>query len=121
MATSINWEASLPQKYEQSGYSEGNITNTIVTSQMDGGPIKRRNRSTAGYMPITVSMYLNNTQVNTFKDFYINTIRFGALSFNFPDINGSPYEVFLDSRTLVPTSGTSWKLTMNLTAIVLGA
>jgi len=118
VATSINWNLTLPQNYEQKSYSEGASTN-FIESKVDAGPIKRRRRTTAEYIPISVTMFLTNAQVNTFKTFYKDTIKSGTLSFNFPDINGDPYEVYLNQKTLKATSGSHWELQMNLTAIVI--
>lgn len=116
----IDWPVGLPTAYQQSGYTEGDVDN-LITSTMMSGPIKRRPRTTLGYLPINVEMILSSTEKSTFEDFYNITIKYGALPFNFPDYTGtSTTEVFLDSKQITPMSGSGkhWKLAMALRTLV---
>lgn len=116
MAT-IDWPLTLPQVFQQSGYTEGDVDNVLVT-QMDAGPQKRRRKSTEAYMPISGTMLIDGNQKDIFDDFHKLTIASGALPFNFPTYDGGTTEAFMDSKRITPTSGTTWKLTMQLTVLV---
>lgn len=109
----VDWPVGLPQYFQQQGYSEGNPDNLIV-NQMDRGPSKRRQRSSAGYQPITGQMILTEAERQAFRDFYKNDIHYGATPFNMPLPGGDTADAFLNSQTIVPISGTSWRLTMAL-------
>ena len=117
MATE-NWPLTLPQAFQQNGYTEGEYNN-VVKSKMNTGPDKRRLRCSVSYLPVGGKMILSNAQKSTFYDFFKNNISYGAVPFNFPDPNNpsSIIEVYLDSKKISAKSGTSWDLTMTLKAL----
>ena len=113
-----DWPTTLPQVFQQNGYSEGNYDN-VIKSKTDTGPDKRRLKSSIGYLPIAGKMILSHTQKATFYTFLQDVIKYGALPFNFPDPNDneSLVEVYLDSKTISPMSGNSWSLALTLKAL----
>lgn len=109
----IDWPATLPQITLQQGYSEGNVDNLIVTG-MASGPEKRRPKGTEGYLPVTITMNLTYAQKVIFDDFYKNTITYGAEPFNLSTFGTNILDCYLNSKNILPLSGTKWKLTMNV-------
>ena len=79
---SIDWPSTLPQKFEQDGYSEDLADNTI-RSEVDVGPAKVRKRYTAGVDVVSGKMHLTADQVDTLKTFYRTDTEGGSLKFNF--------------------------------------
>lgn len=117
--TDVDWPATLPQYFQQSGYNEGNVDNVIET-KMTTGPSKARPKSTEALLPVSGNMLMTTTQKNTFDTFYKTDIAFGALPFNFPDPanNLSTVEARLKSRTFTPVSGNAWSLKLSLEFII---
>ena len=123
MSTAINWPSTLPQSFQQSSYSESPQSGLIRTN-MDSGPPKVRRRFTALVTTYKGSMILTNTQVATFKSFFTSTIKYGSLSFNFPDptnllstievllkANDPPYNLVPDGETL------DWMISFELESV----
>jgi len=75
------WPAGLPQLVAVDGYGEA-PPDTALRTGMDAGPAKVRRRSTAGIRPLSVQLDLDAAQVETLDDFYVETLRSGALSFD---------------------------------------
>ena len=120
MATTIDWESTLPKYVEQGTYSEANIDNILATD-MNEGPYKTRQRSTEAYQALSCSMIITSAQRETFYTFYKSTIGFGALSFNFPQPDDpllSTVEAKLSSFTCKPINGSQWRLTMSLVVLI---
>ena len=78
------WPATLPQKPQAQGFSEETPALTVRT-EMDAGAAKVRRRFTAGVRNLNMTFELDNAQVATFDTFYTDTIKSGALPFDFPD------------------------------------
>ena len=119
MATTIQWPLDLPQNFQQSGYSEGNIDNVLSTT-MTTGPSKSRPKSTEAYQPISGTMILTTAQRASFKTFYKDTIYFGAVSFSFPAPGDAPnfFKAKLKTQGISPRSGNSWNLQMSIEILV---
>jgi hypothetical protein len=62
-------------------------------------------------------MNLTYAQKVIFDDFYKTDIAYGAIPFNIPTFGGITLQVFLDSKSIVPLSGTMWKLTMSVKSL----
>lgn len=64
---------------------------------MDAGPAKVRRRFTAAVHPITINFILSDAQLQTFDDFYVETLEGGALPFDWVHprhVADSPQEFF---------------------------
>jgi len=75
------WPSSLPSPALDT-FTETPPNNAIST-QMDKGPDKVRRRTTANVRPISFSMKLTSTQVETLDDFYTNTTFSGVVDFDY--------------------------------------
>lgn len=119
MATDIDWEDTLPKFLEQDTYAENAIDN-LISTDMNGGPFKSRPRSTEAYQVLNGTMVLSSEQRSTFYTFYRSTIKWGALSFNFPEpgVITETIETKITSASMVPINGSHWRLTLKLTVLV---
>lgn len=77
---SATWPVTLPQRIPEEGYSEQSPDNVLRT-QMSYGPMKTRRRGTAAPTPITVELDLTPEQWDTFLSFWVETIFYGAVPF----------------------------------------
>lgn len=76
-----SWPATLPQAFEQDGYSEPFASN-VVRTEMDVGPPKVRKRYTAAVKQFAGLMYLTETQAETLETFYETTTNWGSDAFD---------------------------------------
>ena len=86
------WPATLPE-FAQVGM---NVTpqDSVVRSSMDAGPPSRRNRFTATTTDLSYTMLLTGEQIGTLRAFYRDTLRNGALSFDWTDpVDGSAVSI----------------------------
>ena len=99
--TTISWPANLPSDspptFETNNFSRQFGSNLIKTN-MDKGPPKFRRYTTATpeLLAGSITMSLDD-YLNVFQDFYQDTIKFGALSFNFPEPNNYFYSTIATS------------------------
>ena len=114
------WPASLPQKPLQRNYQE-NFGSTLVSTQMDKGPDKRRRRSTARVDTFQVSFIMDTTQVQTFENFVDNDLNGGALSYQWEHPrtgNTRSFRIVPQGQdnifSLRPLSGKLYEVTMQL-------
>lgn len=86
------WPASLPPL--------GNIgaqvaaDDSVLRSQMDAGPPTRRNRFTAITKSVSYTMTLTGAQVSTLDTFFHDTLRNGALAFDWIDPRDDSAAIF---------------------------
>jgi len=76
------WPVSLPSYPLVNGFSES-IPETTVRTEMDQGPAKIRQRTTASIRKMQMSFLLNKTQTQALDTFYITTLNGGSTSFTF--------------------------------------
>jgi len=76
------WPTDLPTYPLLENYSETIESNTIRT-EMEQGPDKLRQRTSAVVRKISVSYFLNKEQVDILDKFYLNDLKTGALAFQF--------------------------------------
>ncbi len=76
------WPATLPQNFEQEGYSELSPDMTVRT-KMDTGPAKVRRRFTAAPYPMSGTMRMTKDQTVDLDTFYQTTTHGGADVFTF--------------------------------------
>lgn len=78
------WPSTLPQVFQQSGYSE-TPPDLLVRTQMAVGPPLVRRRATAGVRQIKGTMLLTVStlvdQVSILDDFYVTSTFSGAIQF----------------------------------------
>lgn len=75
------WPASLPQKLQQSGFSNTFPENTIRGS-MSVGPDKARRRDVSAPEPVKGNIIVDEAQYTTLKAFYQTTLGGGVLPFD---------------------------------------
>lgn len=81
MALAI-WPPGLPIDPLVDGYDEPFPDLTLET-QMDAGPPKSRRKSTAAFVPVTLSFDMTRDQVDLLEEFYLETCGGGVLPFQF--------------------------------------
>ena len=77
-----SWPASLPQQLSRRGYRES-LTDNVIRTSVDAGPEKRRPRFTAAVRPLSGSMIMTSTQLDTLMTFFDTDIGSGSLAFDF--------------------------------------
>ncbi len=78
----VTWPVTLPVSPLLDGFVE-TVPETVIRSQMDSGPDKVRNRTTAGVRLFSMSFIMSKTETALFDDFYLNDLNGGAVSFDF--------------------------------------
>lgn len=76
------WPETLPQSPLAEGYRE-TPANTALRTDMDTGPAKLRQRTTAAAATVNLSYLLSAAQVLTLDAFYAGTLQGGTLAFDF--------------------------------------
>lgn len=76
------WPITLPTAPLLDGFIE-TTPETIIRSEMDAGPAKVRNRTTAGVRKFSMAFILDKIQTATFDSFYLNDLSGGTNSFDF--------------------------------------
>jgi hypothetical protein len=86
------WPVSLPP-LGQTG-AQIAADDSVLRSQMDAGPPTRRNRFTAITKSVSYIITLDGEQVETLDGFFHDTLRNGALSFDWIDPRNDSAAVF---------------------------
>jgi hypothetical protein len=82
-----SWPINLPQVLLVDGYQES-PPDTMLITEMDAGPAKRRQRYTAGPRPISGSVILDSkAKLDTFDAFFVTELKGGTLTFTWADRN----------------------------------
>jgi hypothetical protein len=76
------WPNTLPAAALLENFHES-APETIIRTDMDTGPAKIRQRSTAGMRSLSLHYLLSASQVATLESFYLTTLAGGSLSFTF--------------------------------------
>lgn len=76
------WPVSLPASPLLDSFSE-TAPLTAIRTEMDQGPAKLRQRTTAGPRNLRMAFLMTAAQVQTVDDFYTDTLKGGALAFDF--------------------------------------
>lgn len=109
------WPSGLPQKFQQSGFSNSLPDNTIQSS-MATGPDKARRRDVSAVEPISGSMILDETQYELIVTFYNTTLASGALPFDWVHpVTGIACEMrIVRPPKFTPLSGNFYKASMQM-------
>lgn len=100
------WPETLPQKLLIDGYNQA-AANTVIRSQMDTGPAKQRRRFSAGVIPLGGRLILDETEMDTLRMFYDDTLLGGSLRFRwYNPIEG--YEQTAQLRFISPITWTTY-------------
>ena len=75
------WPGTLPVIPLVEDFSES-PPDVLIRTQMDAGPARVRPRYTAGVRPIMGKIRCTKTQVATLDTFYVTTLVFGSLPFD---------------------------------------
>ncbi len=78
----ITWPSTLPAYPLLEKYSEA-MPNTTIRTDMEAGPAKVRQRTTAGVRRLSVGYLLSKQQVSALEEFYAETLKGGSLSFEY--------------------------------------
>ena len=102
------WPYQLPQNLEITGYEE-TMPNTLVSTPMESGAPKRRQRYTASIRPIKGTIFLTSTtQRQTLIDFYVTTLAGGSLTFSWVHpITGAAVTMAFSSPPKIASLGVS--------------
>ncbi len=76
----ITWPITLPAYPLLEKYAEA-MPNTTIRTDMETGPAKVRQRTTAGVRRLSVGYLLSKAQVSTLEEFYLTILKGGSLSF----------------------------------------
>ena len=76
------WPVTLPASPILDGFVE-NFPETVIRTNMDQGPAKTRQRSTAGIREFKMDFILTKNQTAVFDSFVMNDLNGGALPFDF--------------------------------------
>src|SRR5690554_6657207 len=88
-----SWPAGLPQELVVEGYGQS-AADTLLTSQTDKGPGKRRRRTTAGVEPVQGRLLCSGDELESLRAFFRTTLGDGALRFAWADpASGEPCEM----------------------------
>lgn len=74
------WPSTLPDYVLQQGYDE-KWGSTSISTSMEIGPAKKRNRTTAGIDRFQVQLLLTSDEVDALKIFWKTTVARGTLPF----------------------------------------
>jgi hypothetical protein len=74
------WPTALPQYLLTRNYAEDD-PNTVVRTTMDAGPAKVRRRFTAGVRQVSGIIVVDEDQLDTLSDFFMNDCAGGAIAF----------------------------------------
>jgi hypothetical protein len=75
------WPVSLPTRVLLEGF-EATLPSTVIETQMDTGPAKRRRRFTAAVTPYAAMLRITAAQLATFIAFFQTDTAGGALTFD---------------------------------------
>jgi hypothetical protein len=76
------WPVTLPAAPLLEGFREA-TPDTVLRTEMEQGPAKLRQRTTAGVRTLSVGYLLSAAQVATLETFYLTTLSGGAAAFDF--------------------------------------
>ncbi|MEZ0260292.1 MAG: hypothetical protein ACAH80_04740 [Alphaproteobacteria bacterium] len=76
------WPETLPQSPLIDGFRE-TPANTALRTEMDTGPAKLRQRTTAATATLSLTFIISTVQLATLDSFYADTLQGGTLSFDF--------------------------------------
>jgi hypothetical protein len=78
------WPTSLPQRPLLKNFREEPGGNRVIRTEMEKGPAKTREWSRAEPSTIGIRHILDSNQLDTFRDFYNNSLASGANWFTIP-------------------------------------
>ncbi len=111
-----SWPSDAPAKFLIDGYRRDPI-DTVLRSETDTGPGKRRNRSTLQRHNIAGAMAATDAQKVAIETFYTTTLVRGALSFDWvhPETGSACTMLFRDPPGFSPRGGGSrWTVSLAL-------
>lgn len=109
------WPVGLPQKINQSGFSNSFPDNTI-SKKMDTGPDKKRRRDVSAPEPVKGAITVNETEYSTLKTFYNVTLAGGSLPFDWvhPITGDSKEFTFNSPPSVTARSGEYYTVTLDM-------
>lgn len=109
------WPTTLPPELPEDGFSL-TVADNLIRSNMDIGPPKVRRRTSSNITKVEGTLLLSNTELATFEAFYITTLSYGALQFDWvhPITNVACEMRFSTPPKYSAASGDYTQVTLNL-------
>ncbi|MGH6879275.1 MAG: hypothetical protein ACREFM_00050 [Hypericibacter sp.] len=110
------WPVTLPPFVLTEGHQE-TWGNNLLRTQMDAGEAKARRRFTKDVRPIQVTVEMTTAQVAIFDDFFHNTLKDGAIRFDWvlPRTQAAATFRIIPPFPVPPTPGAKfWRPTFTL-------
>ena len=109
------WPGTLPSAPLLENFQEL-LPDTAIRTDMDTGPVKLRQRTTAGVGSLMVSYLLSAAQTATLDAFYETTLAGGSTAFDYthPRTNATVSCRFVSPPEYTPANGTYYKVTLML-------
>lgn len=76
------WPDTLPASPRVENFRE-TVPNTSIRTDMEQGPAKVRQRTTAGVRMLSLEYLMSKAQVTTLESFYLTTLQGGSFHFTF--------------------------------------
>lgn len=111
----VDWPSALPQRLNQSGFTNTLPDNTI-RSNMDVGPDKVRRRDVSAPEPIQGAIVATAAEYSDLVTFYNTTTASGSVAFNWTHpITGDAVEyLFTAPPSITAISGTHYTITLQM-------
>ena len=106
------WPITLPQKFEQEGFTDSE-PDLFVKTEMDAGPPKLRRRFTVSHHPISGTMIMTAYQKAVFRTFY-RAYGSQKIVFPDPDSDGTINIIFTGIPEYISYSSTYWQVKLSM-------
>jgi hypothetical protein len=109
------YPATLPVSPLVDSFREA-IPNTVLRTEMEQGPAKVRQRTTAAVRRFSVGYVMAKAQIEILETFYLTTLQGGTLAFDFthPRTGATVSCRFVKPPDYVPTNGNYFKVGFEL-------
>jgi hypothetical protein len=77
----ITWPVGVPEDVLVESYDES-LADNLIETQMEQGPYKTRRRGSARFTPVSITIRMDSEQLETFQEWYYETLIDGSLVFN---------------------------------------
>lgn len=109
------WPTGLPQKLNQSGFSN-TLPDNVIRSDMDVGPNKVRRRDVSAPEPIRGSITVTESEYSLFVTFFNTTLASGSIPFDWvhPITGDSAEFLFVNTPSISARSGDHYTITLDM-------
>lgn len=104
------WPSNIPDDFERDGYQE-TLANSMLTTNMDAGPPKRRRRFSADVKKMQGNIVMTDAEVALLETFYYTTIKqVNPFTFTHPRTGVTISVVFTEPPSLVSFAPNYWRV-----------